>query len=808
MPAVWMRAQHELRHRWRGAIVLALLLGVAGGVIMTAAAGARRSASAFDRLLESSKAFDVEVQITGEAGPEVLDQVAALPQVADHGRLVFIPSTEATSGADRRPFSWDVSSVALVDPNIGRTLEIPRMSAGRFPRFDEPHEAMANETFARKRRLDVGDAISLQLPTFPQLLDLFAGRPSTPTGPVVTVRIAGIGRIPHDVSISEPTGLLILTPAFFETYSERAAHLWAMGVRLRNGEADVPDFLREGRRIAAEAGGDTAGEEVLSFRPNAQSAAGVERALGVQSSALWIFAGVVGAAALLVLHQAVGRWQTMGADDQAVLRSLGMGRTQRMLTTALPAAAIAAAAGVVGALTAVGMSALVPIGFARSIDPDVGFFADGLIMAIGGAALVILVALGGWIQAAVLAQRARGDMSDARARPSTAADLAARGGMPPTVVAGVRFGLEPGRGRSAVPVRSVLAGTVLSILAVVGAFVFGRSLDHMLSTPSNYGWNWDLVLFGGEDPTVIADFERKLSASRSVAEFSRATVTTTTFDERDLETLGVQPIEGSVLPSVLEGKYPVGADEVALASKTLRDAGLRLGDHVAFPGSKEACGNEAGCTVDFLVVGRVAHWGEGSDPDDGAAFTAAGQQRVRHSEGFTDFLVRIPDGMDRPAVLTMLERELGDATFPVLAPNLTNVNRVRTMPAVLASILAVLALATLIHALLMTARRKRYDLAVLKTLGFVRGQVVSTVAWQATTLVVLALIVGLPLGIVAGRWSWTLLASRLGVADAYAIGPFWILAGAAGTLILANAIALLPGRSAAKTQAALVLRTE
>src|SRR5687767_9681246 len=98
MSAVWMRALHDLRSRWRGAIVLALLLGVAGGVIMTAAAGARRTASAYDRLLERSKAFDVEVQITGEAEPQVLDRVAALPQVAEHGRVAFIPSTEAKPG--------------------------------------------------------------------------------------------------------------------------------------------------------------------------------------------------------------------------------------------------------------------------------------------------------------------------------------------------------------------------------------------------------------------------------------------------------------------------------------------------------------------------------------------------------------------------------------------------------------------------------------------------------------------------------------------------------------------------------------
>src|SRR5215208_6151384 len=75
----------------------------------------------------------------------------------------------------------------------------------------------------------------------------------------------------------------------------------------------------------------------------------------------------------------------------------------------------------------------------------------------------------------------------------------------------------------------------------------------------------------------------------------------------------------------------------------------------------------------------------------------------------------------------------------------------------LAVLLAVLGAATLGHLLVTVIRRRRRDLGVLKTIGFVRGQVAATVAWQATTLALLALLVGLPLGLVAGRWAWLLL---------------------------------------------------
>jgi hypothetical protein len=381
--------------------------------------------------------------------------------------------------------------------------------------------------------------------------------------------------------------------------------------------------------------------------------------------------------------------------------------------------------------------------------------------------------------------------------------------MPPAIVAGVRFGLEPGRGRTAVPIRSVIAATALSIAAVTGAFVFARNLDTMLSTPAAYGWNWDLVVGGGEgDPDFVAEVKAKLRASKHVAAFSQIKVTTTTWRSRDLEMIGIEPIIGSITSRVLEGRFPVRDDEIALATRTMGEGGLHVGDRATLPGSPEACGTNPDCHVTFRVVGRTVHWGEGSDPDDGAALTRRGQDRIRQSEGFDDFVVRIPKGDDLKVAERDLSRDLGDAIPPRLPTNLVNVKRVRTMPAILGSILAVLALAALIHALISVSRRRRHDLAILKTMGFVRGQVIAAVSWQATAMTVVALAVGIPVGLVAGRWVSRSVADGLGVA-ADGVSPVASLAITLGaTLLLANLVALFPGRAAARTQAALALRTE
>jgi predicted lysophospholipase L1 biosynthesis ABC-type transport system permease subunit len=96
---------------------------------------------------------------------------------------------------------------------------------------------------------------------------------------------------------------------------------------------------------------------------------------------------------------------------------------------------------------------------------------------------------------------------------------------------------------------------------------------------------------------------------------------------------------------------------------------------------------------------------------------------------------------------------------------------------------------------------------VLKTLGFVRGQVKATVAWQATTFAV-ALVLGVPIGLAAGRWAWQLTAAELGVDSAPVVPLPAVLAVVAGTVLAANLVAAVPGRAASRLRPAAALRSE
>ena len=94
--------------------------------------------------------------------------------------------------------------------------------------------------------------------------------------------------------------------------------------------------------------------------------------------------------------------------------------------------------------------------------------------------------------------------------------------------------------------------------------------------------------------------------------------------------------------------------------------------------------------------------------------------------------------------------------------DIVNFGRVEGTPYVLGAVLAAASIAPLAYILVSAVRRRRRDLAVLKTLGFVRGQVRATVACQATVVVAVSLLVGVPLGIAVGRWLWSRLAMTWG----------------------------------------------
>jgi hypothetical protein len=268
---------------------------------------------------------------------------------------------------------------------------------------------------------------------------------------------------------------------------------------------------------------------------------------------------------------------------------------------------------------------------------------------------------------------------------------------------------------------------------------------------------------------------------------------------------------GPAAPVMVDGRAPRTDQEIALGSASLDEAHVGIGDTLPV-GTKSAPGRP------MRVVGEAiippSPFGE-TEPGEGAVLTYGGAARLAGRDigggvARLPFLVRFRDGLDASVALDRLRDVLPRDTFMVPSQHrgdIATLGRIARVPLVLALVLALIALGTLTQTLITSIRSRRRDLALLKTLGFSRTQLRATVAWQATTLVAIALALGIPLGIMAGRWTWWAFAQGIAVVPA-PIVPVWILVTIPAAILLGNAIAALPARSAARTRPAAILRVE
>jgi predicted lysophospholipase L1 biosynthesis ABC-type transport system permease subunit len=171
-------------------------------------------------------------------------------------------------------------------------------------------------------------------------------------------------------------------------------------------------------------------------------------------------------------------------------------------------------------------------------------------------------------------------------------------------------------------------------------------------------------------------------------------------------------------------------------------------------------------------------------------------------------LVRAAPGSGREAALARLARTYPtDVQFPATPANLANFGQAVNFPLIFGLVLVLFGVATLMHLLLVSVARRRPELGLLKALGFVRRQVAFSVLWQATTIALAGIIIGVPAGVAAGRLIWLSFAANLGVVPAPVVIAWVIAAIALGTVLAANALAIGPSLTAARSHPA-CLRAE
>jgi ABC-type lipoprotein release transport system permease subunit len=825
MGAVWLRARAQLRGRLLASLLLALLVGLAGGVVLAAVAGARRSDAALPRFLAASRTTEATVWfIAGPRGgqparsdlADELHAVAALPQVrsAQRGTALIMSASDPTGskGPNRQ------LGVAGLDGTGHDMMGRPILVAGRLPHPNRPEEVAIDEEFAWRHALRVGAAFRVGTYTRTQFGPAGTGVPIPPKGPAADLRVTGILRFPddlvpvaegRDVVDADESSLLLLTPAFWRRYGPDLANYGIfIAVDLHRGSDDLAAFADAvQRRFAGQATVITA-----QFGKEGDLALAARRATALETSAFLAFAGLAALASLLLVGQTLGRQVFLESTEYPTLRALGMTRGQLVGVALVRSAVMGGGGAAIAMATAVALSPLTPMGVARRAELDPGVKVDWLMFAAGGLGIIVLVVLGATVPA-WRAARGRGalglaDPADS-GRPSRVAGALGSAGVPPTAVTGVRLAMEPGRGRTAVPVRAALAGAAAGVCAVTAAAGFGASLVRLAATPAAYGVTWDVAVGGFASAETAEPVGRRLVANPEVAAVAALTGSMdVSVDGRSMALVGVEERRGALSPAIIEGREPLRPNEIALGSITLRSLGKRVGDTVMLAAEQRPARR-------LRVVGRAVLNTPGYDgtiTQGKGALVQMEEARRLLPPGFaypSVFLVRLVPTADRDQAIAGLRRDFHGFVFePRPHGEIRNLQRVGGLPGLLAGLVALLALAMTTHTLVTSIRRRRRDLAVLKALGFTRPQVGATIAWQATTFAVVALILGVPLGVAVGRWAWQLTAEALGVRLAPAVPLAAVLAVAAGAILAANLVAAVPGRAASRLRPAAALRSE
>jgi ABC-type lipoprotein release transport system permease subunit len=801
----WFRL--ELRRRWRSLAVLALLIAIAGATVMAAVAGARRGASAQERLNE--RTLPATAAVLANTPGFDWAPIRALPEVEVLTNFV-VDYTMSTVGS----VPPDSIGFPFTDDNYLRTIEKPVIFAGRAPDPKRADEAFVTHKFVESYHKGIGDTVTLILAKRGEIIAQHGFGPhGRYTGPRVTMHIVGIGETSSAWAIDQPgnPGGLQPSEGLYAKYPDNIVgptnYVNAL-IRLRGGEAGFQRFSADLKRVT--------GRSDIDVWNLVQSQRDLQRHIAFESRCLVAFAVAAFVAALFLVGQAIARYAAANTAELQTLRALGLTPTQAIGTSVVGPAVF----GVVGALLGVGGAVLasrwLPYGTAGLFEPSPGISWDWVVFGPGLAAVILFVSAGAAAAAWVALAAAR---RAGATRRSAVATAVGRSGLPVPLIIGTRFALEAGRGRTAVPVRPALLGSVMGVLGVLAAFTFAHGVGDAASHPERFGQTYQVGSFVGINGKDFGPADRLISALRANPDVAgvddaRTAVATRTGGDETVSLWAYSPGPKAIPVVILSGRLPEAAGEVVLAPRTIDALHTNVGAQVTLDGGPEYK------AVTYTVVGSgLVPVGPHNGYADGGWVTQHGYDRLFGS-GFKFHLTLVtlrPDargpgaGKALGAALTKADAHLGgiaDFGPPDPLPEIAQLREVQNLPTFLGGFLALLAVGAVGHALATAVRRRSHDLAVLRAVGMTQWQCRWVVITQASVLALVGAVFGIPLGLAIGRSVWRVVADYTPIQY---ISPtaLWALAlvGPA-TVLLANLLAAWPGRRAARLHVAAVLRAE
>lgn len=835
----WWRSHRS--STWRSLLAIVVVGGLLGAVALGALAGARRTASAYSRYLASTNASDAMVNIPGLVpGIPVtrpMTLISHLPGVSQSAVYIGMDAYPVLGGRVDDAFQTNDVTGTLNSSSFGAdgfSQDKMTVLAGRLPSTGSTNQVVLTPGIAARFGVGVGSTVTY----------LFSnGRNPSPGIPRVRpvrriFRVAAIVAVPPVLTDqSDAVNATVLPPGATRQLIAYYQFGW-VGVRLDRGADGIPELQRHLARLAgtvqqqipqpfrAELGGG------LTFNISSSTIIHdqVQQAIRPQALALAIFGGIAGLAMLVLVGQGLARLISRAGGDISVMRGLGATRAQVALTVSLPACSAVVGSVILAVAGAIALSPLAPVGPIRQFDPDRGLQADALVLG-GGSAVLIVLLLAALTLMATQAVRHPGGRPATRA--SDVARLAAAAGLPASAVVGSRNALEPGSGRQAAPVRASLIGSVAAVTAVTVAVVFGASLNGLITHPAQYGWNWGVLIqaeggYGNWTPGALA---KLIDGQPEVTGWSELGFSSVPLGRGGtiVPVLGVQRRSGTVEPPTTSGHPINGSGQIELGTVTMRQLGVHVGQTIpAGPGPHRKWLTVVGTvTLPSFGVARTDHisLGRGAMMSEDELLTVLGvtpaemkQARVSSQAAPSAVAIDLAPGMTRRQRADLVSRITsanpdgtpgGTYQLTQFKPAaIENASQMGGQPLALALGLAAAAVLSLTVTVLADVRRRRRELALLKALGMTRRQVRAIVAWQTSITLGIALLIGIPLGILAGRLAWRAFAGSLGVAPVTVVPVLLAVAGAAALLIAGNALTSVPGAIAARTSPSIALRAE
>ncbi|MCE9620906.1 MAG: ABC transporter permease [Actinomycetia bacterium] len=839
-------ARGQLRRQRGSYLALAIIVAIGGGVALGAGIAADRTDRAYASYVERSDVADLVINPS-------LNSQAITAAIESFDGVVDVHTSSLLLANIGHIESGVLGDLASQDPLLqvlgsidGRFVDVdrPAVTSGRPPTGDHELFVSNEERPLLEAKVGhpvaVGDTVELSFFWAGLLSDDADYFATVSSLGVESLRISGFGVLPDEVLPDElyPRQRMIVSAdvarkyscvpdfradmsdaeAIAAAYPPMCSTQYTYFSLTLDGKPGTVASIRDQFAAAAERltpdlppviDLTRAGYYYIS-QDRAEIDSAVERAIRPTVATLQLFAIVALIATIAIFGIATARVVRRAQTESRTLMDLGASRLQRVVGSVMPAMA-AIALGVVGAIAiSAVLSPIGPLGSVRVLVDSPGPSLPARLTAIVAVSLLAALAVVTAVVAFALTHRGARSTSQASRSTSRLARVVALWRRPSRTT-GINAALDVSRPGTA----AAIIGCVVAVACVGGALIFDSNLRTLVEEPAEYGWPWDAAMlvgsgYGGTNLEAVAG---SLADNADVDEYAVfALDSSSELDGHGVSVIyGFSEFDAPPFP-VVSGRAATNPNEAVLGSNTATRLGLSIGDRLPlrsslFPDSEVVIVGTAVLPAVGAFLSDRTGLGDGAfvvldatSSSDAATFVTinlrSGTDPDVFVEGFGSTLDSWSLLYEPPLVLT----------HAVRSAEIINVGELRSAPLILIRLLGLAMFGGFALSIVVSVRDRQRELSILRVLGFRDSELRASVRWQAFMMMLVGVIVGIPLGILAGRAAWRAFADQLGVVPRASVSIWLLVATVIGSMVLAMIAAIVPARSATRTKSGLVLR--